>query len=384
MQSKRSESSPERPFRHVGENLYRRESSGVYYALLKKGRKQFRRSLKTTDRELARRRLAELRAQIGVLTSDDARKVTFEVVAQRWLDSVRHTLKESTARRRAQYLRALSPFFAGLNLREITPAHCEAWVTKRGDKIAPQTFAHELETLKAVFRYAQDHGLILRNPAQGIKRRRILHAKIEVPSCEQFAQLVKAIRESDGRPGSQAKAKHGADLVELLAYSGCRLQEARALRWRDVDFARRCIRVTGGERLTKNYEPRTVPMSDALFGLLSRLRKEQDPKPDDAVVKIASARKCLTTACRRLGLPRFTHHDFRHFFATTCIESGVDIPTIAKWLGHKDGGALAMKVYGHLRPEHSFAQIKLVRFGTEQTAKCTTARPNEDDRQAPS
>lgn len=105
MQSKRSESSPERPFRHVGENLYRRESSGVYYALLKKGRKQFRRSLKTTDRELARRRLAELRAQIGVLTSDEARKVTFEVVAQRWLDSVRHTLKESTARRRAQYLR---------------------------------------------------------------------------------------------------------------------------------------------------------------------------------------------------------------------------------------------------------------------------------------
>lgn len=145
MQSKRSESSPERPFRHVGENLYRRESSGVYYALLKKGRKQFRRSLRTTDRELVRRRLAELRAQIGVLTSDDARKVTFDVVAQRWLDSVRHTLKESTARRREQYLRALSPFFAGLSLREITPAHCEAWVTKRGDKIAPQTFAHELE-----------------------------------------------------------------------------------------------------------------------------------------------------------------------------------------------------------------------------------------------
>jgi hypothetical protein len=32
----------------------------------------------------------------------------------------------------------------------------------------------------------------------------------------------------------------------------------------------------------------------------------------------------------------------------------VDIRSISKWLGHKDGGALAMKVYGHLRQEHSF------------------------------
>jgi hypothetical protein len=40
-------------YRHVGENLYRRESSGVYYALIKKGGKQFRRSLKTQDLGLA-------------------------------------------------------------------------------------------------------------------------------------------------------------------------------------------------------------------------------------------------------------------------------------------------------------------------------------------
>ena len=44
------------------------------------------------------------------------------------------------------------------------------------------------------------------------------------------------------------------------------------------------------------------------------------------------------------------------------IESGVDIPTIRRGLGHKDGGALAMKVYGHLREEHSFAMIKIVSF----------------------
>jgi len=42
-----------------------------------------------------------------------------------------------------------------------------------------------------------------------------------------------------------------------------------------------------------------------------------------------------------------------HLFATICIESGVDILTVSRWLGHADGGALAMRVYGHLRDKHS-------------------------------
>jgi len=54
--------------------------------------------------------------------------------------------------------------------------------------------------------------------------------------------------------------------------------------------------------------------------------------------------------------------NLRHLFATRCIESGVDIPTVSRWLGHKDGGALAMKTYGHLRREHSIAQAQRVTF----------------------
>jgi integrase len=237
---------------------------------------------------------------------------------------------------------------------------------KRGETIAPQTFAHELDTMRGVFSFGVSQGLILSNPARDIKRRRILPSKIEVPSREQFQKLISAIRESDGRPSSQDVAKNGADLVEVLAYSGMRLDEARNLKWDDVSFDRDCITITGGERRTKNYEIRVVPISDALRTILSRLHSETKPHPSDFVVKIQSAKKCLQTACRKLGFPNFTHHDFRHFFATTCIETGVDIPTISRWLGHKDGGALAMKVYGHLRQEHSFSQMKRVSFGTER------------------
>ena len=116
MQDQASESKPE--FRNVGENLYRRESSGVYYALVKRAGKQFRRSLKTTDPKFAHRRLNELRDDVAALVSHDAHTVTVETVAERWLAATSHTVKESTQTRRSTCLKALKPFFAGLTLRE--------------------------------------------------------------------------------------------------------------------------------------------------------------------------------------------------------------------------------------------------------------------------
>ena len=75
-----------------------------------------------------------------------------------------------------------------------------------------------------------------------------------------------------------------------------------------------------------------------------------------------NVRVLLIRPARNLSIARITHHDLRHLFATRCIESGVDIPTVSRWLGHKDGGALAMKVYGHLRDSHSTAMAQKVRF----------------------
>ena len=67
----------------------------------------------------------------------------------------------------------------------------------------------------------------------------------------------------------------------------------------------------------------------------------------------AECKRSLQQACKAAELPRLSHHDFRHLFATRCIQSGVDIPTVARWLGHSDGGALLQRTYFHLVDEHS-------------------------------
>ncbi len=350
---------PHPVFHKVAENLYQLASSGTYYALLKRGGKQFRRSLKTSDRKLADRRLADLKAQVGLLSIMDDANLTFEQVARRWLESVKHTLSPGTITQREIRIKNLTPHFAGRAIRNLTSRDCELWVAERGPQIAAQTFAHELELIKAVFNYAQSHGLILANPAANIKRRKIVQTEIVVPSRQQFHNLIAAIRLADGHQGNQTRTKPAADLIEFLAYSGARVGEARQACWRDVDFDKNAISIHGTKSDTSR---RTIPMTNALRSFLESLKGDIHRKPDDSIAPIQSAKKCLKNACAKLAYPHFTHHDFRHFFATTCIESGVDIPTVSHWLGHGDGGALAMRVYGHLRQEHSFAIIKRVNF----------------------
>jgi integrase len=80
------------------------------------------------------------------------------------------------------------------------------------------------------------------------------------------------------------------------------------------------------------------------------------------VFRVNECQKTVDRACKKVGADRITYHDLRHLFATRCIESGVDIPTVSRWLGQKGGGALAMKTYGHLRREHSIAQAQRVTF----------------------
>jgi integrase len=136
-----------------------------------------------------------------------------------------------------------------------------------------------------------------------------------------------------------------------------RIAEARAVRWEDIGDG--YITVTGGEGGTKNHEHRRVPIIGPMAALLDLMRPDVAKGP---VWSILTPRIALQGACQRLRLPHVRVHDLRHLFATACIESGVDIPTLSRWLGHKDGGVLALKTYGHLRDEHSQQQAAKVRF----------------------
>jgi hypothetical protein len=126
-----------------------------------------------------------------------------------------------------------------------------------------------------------------------------------------------------------------------------RIGESRFVIWGDCDFKRGEIIVRGHpETGTKNSEFRRVPMIPDMRNLLEIMRGGRpDEIPETPVMRVWECQKSIDRASKLLGIKRITHHDLRHLFATRCIESGVDIPTVSRWLCHKDGVALAMKTY---------------------------------------
>lgn len=340
----------------VGENLYRNESSGVYYALVKRKGKQIRKSLKTQDRKLANRRLKGFLEKAGQLTASvEDRKAPFEIVASNWLKQHTGGLKSSSGQRIGRNIKELNKAFLGLPISEITRRDCETWAAKRGENIAASTFNKDAEVLKSILQYAVDSGILLENPARVIKRRRVVNKEILIPKQDEFQSLLEGIQE-EGARGTEAFL-----LVKLLAFSGMRLGEATQIIWREIDFEGNRFTVTGGMNGTKNNEIRIVPLFPILKDFLKGLHDSKDPNPTDRLIGIDSAKKAIESACQRKGLPHFTHHCLRHYFVSNAIEKGVDFKTIAAWVGHKDGGLLVAKTYGHLRDTHSMEMAKLMK-----------------------
>lgn len=149
-------------------------------------------------------------------------------------------------------------------------------------------------------------------------------------------------------------------MVRFLTYSGARLREATALRWSHVNTAKNEITIRG-TKSGSSY--RIVPLFPTLAALLAEIKSRREPEADDnPILRVGGSLGALESACKAVDLKPINHHDLRHLFATRCIESGVDIPTVSRWLGHSDGGAPAMKTYGHLRQGHSAAQAAKVHF----------------------
>jgi len=338
--------------------LYRSAASGIYYGIFTRGTEQVKKSLKTNDKELSRRRLESLRQKVSRLNTKAGREIMFVDMANRWLESVGGNLKPSSRLRRETAIHGLKPWFPK-TVRSISGDDIESWAKSRAVQRSARTFNIERETLIKILDYAVSKGLILEHSARTVKRQKQRKAQIVIPTKAQFKTMVDQIRQAD------ARATEAANLCEFLAYSGCRLAEATEMPWGDVNFELKNFTITGGERGTKNHEARTVPLFPALQSFLIAMRSAlpQPPKPTDRLFTIQTAKKAIATSCRKAALPHFTHHSLRHFFCSNAIEAGIDFKTIAGWLGHKDGGLLVAKTYGHLRDEHSAAMAKRMGWG---------------------
>jgi integrase len=328
-------------------NLLQYVSTDAYFGRVKIGGKVFRESLGTDVFTTARLLLRDF---IKKKQKRAARPVTGTFAEARTLYEAEvnadHTLKEGSKLYRRNSIKALLrtwPELDSLRPEKITESDCRAWAGRFAGKYEARFFNNTLSTLRHILEHA---GISLdENPARKVKRLGVKLKELRLPEPKQFNEILSTV----GTSGA-GQAKHCADFIRFLAFSGCRLNEARQVRWQDVNFDKMEMRVHNSKSAKTSNKPefRFVPIIPPMLELLNRL-KLSNPSPESCICAVGECEKSLTRACKLLGIPRITHHDLRHLFATRCIETGVDVPTVSRWLGHSDGGGLAMKTYGQAR-----------------------------------
>jgi integrase len=345
-----------------------RHRGGTYYARLYVAGKEKWLSLDTSLLEVAKSKLDEEKKALaeaketGWEPQAGLVKVEAAVSAYREALKLRVGIKDSTRQFYEWSLDSILrswPELPELDVRHVTEGQCKQWGKTFSDEYSATYYNNAVLVLCAVFDQAIKSGVIYRNPARVVELKKKTQKALVLPSREEFHSIVAHVR-----AGKHRTAIAAADLIEFLAYTGCRVSEARRVTWADCNLEKQTITVKGDPITgTKNWKIRTIPMISAAKQLLEQLQtRRPDLKPDSKVCLVGDVRGAFARASEGLTLPQYSHHDLRHLFATTCIESGVDIPTISRWLGHSDGGTLAMKTYGHLRDEHSRESAQRVSF----------------------
>jgi integrase len=231
--------------------------------------------------------------------------------------------------------------------------------------VSPRTVVHAHRVLSHALDDADRHGVVVRNVA-----------KLQPPPKVQTGEM--AILDGDGIAALIAELRghvlHTPAIVAL--FTGMRLGELLALRWRNVDLDANLVRVREALEETKLYgirmkTPKTkagrrdISLPDIVVGALREHRRQQlelrvalgiGKPPADALMfstlegdplSPSDVSRAWGIAAAGLGIPEITLHALRHSHVSQLIDAGVDIVTIAKRLGHASPD-VTLRVYAHL------------------------------------
>lgn len=313
-----------------------------------------KRSLKTKDQAVAKRKLRDLRAEAGTVdlkAADD----TVGQIATRHFDTEKGRLARSSITKKRSMLKSVMTSWPGgssTKARDVKASDVEQWLnaSTKGKRVATRN--EWLFFVKGMFDRAVLDGVISRSPAAHLNAKRRESVERLTPDVQQFQAIVDHVRANSANRSHLASA----DFIEFLGLSGLGKAEAANLKRQDVDTKKGKIFVTRCKTSTGFW----IPIFPQLRPLVDRLLDQADGDPSAKLLGISESKKSLDSACRALGFEHYTHISLRRMFITNAIERGVDVRTIAEWQGHRDGGKLILDTYSHVRHPHNAAMAKLL------------------------
>jgi integrase len=244
-----------------------------------------------------------------------------------------------------------------MKYQQLSRDNCGSWVKRWGTLICGQitqsmveTFAYErsrssaatanreIRYLRATFNFGKKRKLIMDNPTDGIEFFPVDQVPRYVPPQEDIDNVI-ALANVDTR-----------DYLLVIRETLGRKGEINRLCWEDVDFDGRNITLYTRKKKNGNLVGRKVPMTQALYDVLTRRYASTDPeKPwvfwhtytssrtgDKKQGPYQDRKKFMRTLCRKADVRYFRFHALRHSGASIMDDNNVPIAAIQKILGHEN------------------------------------------------
>lgn len=249
---------------------------------------------------------------------------------------IQKRLDEKTLKAYRIDLRQFSEHFSKTDIYHISSDLLEDYIATLHQKYKPKTVKRKIASVKALFHYLEYKDILERNPFYKMQIRfrepTILPKTIPLYIVELFLRTIYEQRNSAKTIYQKRNALRDVAVIELLFATGMRISELCSLNKNDVDLHDGIILIYG-----KGDKERRIQLcNDDVIHILAEYHNNFSSEIEECNHFFASqTRRPLSDQTVRRMIRRYlsiaaielhiTPHMFRHTFATSLIESGVDI-----------------------------------------------------------
>jgi integrase len=289
-------------------------------------------STKTTSKELAKKIWKRREGEIAMglfKVGWPGERMSFGLLCEEFERSHFAGLAENTVRGHRSYLSNLKLFFGDRKLDNITVAMVETYRDERRQQpskrkphqtVKGATVNRELECLKCMLDFATKRRYIAENPASEVKHFNELRER----PTRRMLTLEEERRILDAAPVYLRVA-----IILLTQTGGRTYSEGFSLRWSQVDFENKLIRLTNNVKTPSSAEP--IPLSQYACDILHAWKKEEASKSEYVFPSpvlpnrpISTVKTAWKTTLKRAGVTAFPIYNLRHVFCTRLSEVAPD------------------------------------------------------------
>ena len=329
---------------------------------------------KTKEAEIAFLKNGSTRFQASNIT-------TYKELASLWWESYKHTVKPNTQLNVKRLLdNHILPLFGSYKLDKLTTPLIQNVVNKLADKTNKGEDGAFLyyDSLHALNKRILQYGVVMQaipfNPAREvILPRNTQKAKREKIKHFDNQKLKKFLDYLDSLNLNKFRYYYENTLYKFLLATGCRINEALALSWSDIDLDNAAVHITK----TLNYKQETnspksktslrdIDIDQATVSMLKQYRLRQTKEAwkigksesvvfSDFIHEYPNNRTLQTrlrTHFKRAKVTNIGFHGFRHTHASLLLNSGIPYKELQHRLGHSTL-SMTMDVYSHLSKENA-------------------------------